>query len=594
MNILQSDFTFFKKLHIKTMLDLALNVPKKYENTIISKSLNQANLVVEISVKSIQVTAKTFKVLAFCKTFNQNIFLVIFNPSKYHYQAFQGDLVVSGRYANNQIIQPKILKEYGYIKPIYKNNQKILSKITKYINKKDLENLGLNNHEAKILYDLHNPDENNFNLLDEDVFQNKTIKVLKVAEILNYLLKLSKKKLEFVALSKLSNNETPFINSLNFTLTDDQLSAIKDIKQDFLSNFASKRVIVGDVGSGKTMVILAAIYMAYPKKSILMAPTSILANQLYHEAKKYLPKEYNIAFITKKTKVKNLENFDIFIGTHALLYQKLPTCDLVIVDEQHRFGTNQRNLIQKLAENDNEKRAHYLQFSATPIPRTLAMIHSSVVKYSFIKQMPFEKNIKTKVIKKQNFKNLIEHINDEIAQNYQIAIIYPLVEESENHEYQSLQEASSYWEKNFKKVYLTYGKDKEKEEVFEKFAKDGNILLSTTVIEVGISLPKLRTIIIVGAERLGLATLHQLRGRVGRLGGLGYCFLFTKKDESQRLEEFCKTKSGFDIAELDLKYRKSGELLSGIMQHGNSFEYFNLSEDEEILKEVKARISTNI
>jgi ATP-dependent DNA helicase RecG len=257
-----------------------------------------------------------------------------------------------------------------------------------------------------------------------------------------------------------------------------------------------------------------------------------------------------------------------------------------MVDEQHRFGTKQRAMIGNLAKN-GDKRAHFLQFSATPIPRTLSMMHSSLVDFSYIKELPFKKDIETKIIRKSEFKGLLEHIEREIEKGHQTIIVYPLVEESETIEYQSIEEGRAFWEKRFQRVYVTFGKDKNKEEILEEFCEKGNLLVSTTVIEVGISLPRLTTIVIVAPERLGLASLHQLRGRVSRNGLKGYCFLYTNLNQSQRLEDFCKTTSGFEIAELDLKYREGGDMLKGLFQSGKSFIWFDMNDDEIILKRIK-------
>ncbi|HIE35196.1 MAG TPA: ATP-dependent DNA helicase RecG, partial [Campylobacterales bacterium] len=158
---------------------------------------------------------------------------------------------------------------------------------------------------------------------------------------------------------------------------------------------------------------------------------------------------------------------------------------------------------------------------------------------------------------------------------------------SKNYKYKSLEEAKFFWKKHFKNIYITHGKDRNKEEVLIEFREKGDILLSTTVIEVGISLPRLSTIIIVGAENLGLATLHQLRGRVSRVGLKGYCFLYTKDKKNRRLNLFSKISSGFEIAELDLRFRKSGDLLTGKEQSGKSFKWIDLGLDEEIIKRVK-------
>jgi ATP-dependent DNA helicase recG len=357
-----------------------------------------------------------------------------------------------------------------------------------------------------------------------------------------------------------------------------------------------------------------------------MAPTSILAEQIYAEAARLLP-DFMRVLLVKSGDKPEFDGVNLIIGTHVLLYQSLPAAPLVMIDEQHRFGSNQREKINALAsgglgretqldeadgefevkfeggERSNlteispqkrqaktadETKAHVVQFSATPIPRTLSMIQSSFAEFSFLKQMPFEKHIHTQILQSADFGELLAHIKAQIAKGKQVAVIYPLVEGSESSNYQGLEEAQGFWRANFANVYVTHGKDKEKEQVLREFRERGDVLLSTTVVEVGISLPRLSTIVIVGAERLGLASLHQLRGRVGRNGGSGFCFLFTKlKNPPSRLREFCETLDGFKIAEIDLKNRQSGDILNGAFQHGATFEYYDY--EEEITQAAKDR-----
>jgi ATP-dependent DNA helicase RecG len=208
-----------------------------------------------------------------------------------------------------------------------------------------------------------------------------------------------------------------------------------------------------------------------------------------------------------------------------------------------------------------------------------------MIDFSFIRQTPFKKDITTKQITKQDFNKLLEHIKKEIKNKHQIIIVYPLVQASEKINYLSLKEAKDYWIKNFKNVYITSGQDKNKESILQEFREKGDILLATTVVEVGISLPNLSTIVIVGADRLGFASLHQLRGRVSRSGLKGYCFLYSNNN-LPRLEEFCSINNGFDIAQLDLKYRQSGDIINGQKQSGKTFYFIDLRHDEEILKKV--------
>ncbi|WP_143408487.1 ATP-dependent DNA helicase RecG, partial [Helicobacter pylori] len=427
-------------------------------------------------------------------------------------------------------------------------------------------------------------------------FPSQHLNALKYIEMLFYMKNLDRKKLQFNAKIACPNNSErlkAFIASLPFKLTRDQQNAIKEIQNDLTSPIACKRLIIGDVGCGKTMVILASMVLAYPNKTLLMAPTSILAKQLYNEALKFLPPYFEVELLLGGSHKKQSNHLfekitHVVIGTQALLFDKrdLNEFALVITDEQHRFGTKQRYQLEKMASSKGNK-PHSLQFSATPIPRTLALAKSAFVKTTMIREIPYPKEIETLVLHKRDFKIVMEKISEEIAKNHQVIVVYPLVNESEKIPYLSLSEGASFWQKRFKKVYTTSGQDKNKEEVIEEFRELGSILLATTLIEVGISLPRLSVMVILAPERLGLATLHQLRGRVSRNGLKGYCFLCTIQEENERLEKFADELDGFKIAELDLEYRKSGDLLQGGEQSGNSFEYIDLAKDENIIAEVK-------
>ena len=596
-----SDVILLKKLKKRTLLDLALTIPTNYRDTTLSKSIvDGKNLVAKVKVLSTRVVNSKLLIDIFLTDFNSRANAIFFKTTPYHKELFKvnSEHIISGRasYYNGilQISQPQSLKSYGNILPIYKTNlqeNQIRALIKRYITYDNLYNTGLYEREINTLLNLHFPKSLNI-IKDSKGFKSEVIRDLKSIEAYNHLAKFRKKRVFNKPIKALRNSPKKFIDNLPFKLTKDQLSVIDDIEQDLSSNKkAAKRLIIGDVGSGKTMVILAAAVIANKDKSILMAPTSLLANQLYEEAKKYLSNLLDIAFVSQKTTIGDYKSADFIIGTHALLYKKdLPNVALVMVDEQHRFGANQRAKLDVLVKKDNSN-PHYLQFSATPIPRSQALIESELIDISTIKTLPFEKKIKTITIGKKDFNNLLWHIKKEIEQKYQILIIYPLVEKSNEIPYTSLNEATTYWKKNFDKVYVTHGKDKDKDDVLIEFREKGNILLATTVVEVGISLPRLTTIVIVGAERFGLATLHQLRGRVGRYGIDSYCFLYTNlKEPPQRLKEFSNTLDGFKIAKLDLKYRNSGDILDGTIQSGKSFNWLDLSEDENIIEEAKDRI----
>ncbi|PID47740.1 MAG: ATP-dependent DNA helicase RecG [Proteobacteria bacterium] len=596
MKINDKDRENFKKLHVKNFLDLALILPSSFEDTtLLKRPINDGFGVVEVEIKSHFLKSGFLSIDAFCLTWNLPICFVIFHPKPFHYSLFKRGkkIFVLGKvtfsFGKWQMVQPKVITKIGQINPKYKTplrNASLKNLIQKYINRENLEKFGLEKLHVDTLLDLHRGDKQSIKMLSEPYFSSYVKPILKYIEILNHLQKLSRKKFDFPASALLNGDEGKFVKSLPFELTNDQKNAIKDIKNDLQSPTASRRVIMGDVGCGKTMVIFASVMMAYPKKCILMTPTTILATQIFEDAKEFLPSHVKSCLVTSKDKDEDLGEFDFIIGTHALLYKNLPKCDLVMIDEQHRFGTNQRQLIHSLVSK-GKKHPHFLQFTATPIPRTLSMINSMVVKYSFIKEMPFEKDIDTFIIAKEDFGKLLNHIDKEISRKRQIIVIYPLVEESEASQYQSLDEGRGFWEKKYKNVYVTHGKDKQKEEILNTFKEKGDILLATTLVEVGISLPNLSTIVIVGAEKLGLASLHQLRGRVSRNGLKGYCYLFSYSKNLQRLKDFAKTKSGFDIAWLDLQYRQGGDVLDGLIQHGEQFKYFYMKSDEEILKKAK-------
>ena len=405
------------------------------------------------------------------------------------------------------------------------------------------------------------------------------LRTLKFVEILNYLQKLSAKKTSFPAQIYPLHDISDWLASLPFEPTRDQLSAIKDIASDLQSSLARRRVVMGDVGSGKTLVILASAAMNYPRISYLMAPTSILAEQIYAEARRLLPPQIKVLLVKSGDREPNFAGAHLIIGTHALLYHELAPSNLIMVDEQHRFGSNQREKIARLT-GSGEFRAHFIQFSATPIPRTLSMIQSELVSFSFLKQLPFEKQIKTKILQNDGFAGFMQDLRRELAAGNQAIIVYPLVQQSESSVYQSLEEAAPFWKAQFADVLITHGSDKDKEEVLRRFRDEGQLLITTTIVEVGISLPRLSVILIVGAERMGLASLHQLRGRVGRKGQAGRCYLYTKlKSPPQRLREFAATLDGFKVANIDLKNRQGGDLLGGSVQHGAMFAWYDYEED---------------
>ena len=578
----------FHRLGVGSITALSLISPTTFEDRRLSQELiPNASCVIDATVEHVVRTPKTLKITFFSHNLDAVIEGVIFHPKPYMIHQFpKGERAFFSGKAQWELgkwtmVHPIKISAVGSLVPIYKTPLRVdimRRLIEKNITVENLIADGLPENIARELYGIHFPDQ-------PKPLSEPQLYALKFGELFEYMRRLRLKRRYHKTSFRASGNVKRWMKTLPFELTEDQKKAINAIENDLKGENAARRMIVGDVGSGKTMVILASVILMHPYRSILMAPTTILAAQLYEEAQKFLP-DLRIALVTNATKKGSLEDYDFIIGTHALLHRPLPEAGLVMVDEQHRFGTAQRHALTKLTDNDTSP--HYLQFSATPIPRTQAMIDSAHIDVSLIVQTPFTKNIATRIIGKSDFPALLEHIRSEIAQNHQVLIVYPLVEQSESINYQSIEEARGYWEKNFENVYVTHGKDKEKEGVLIAFRENGHILLATTVVEVGISLPHLSTVVIVGAERLGLSTLHQLRGRVSRTGLQGYCYLYSNKSgKNERLESFSTCNSGFEIAALDLKFRSSGDLLEGSIQSGKKFRWADIGEDEKIVKEVK-------
>ena len=396
------------------------------------------------------------------------------------------------------------------------------------------------------------------------------------------------------------------INILPFQLTKAQLRVLEEIDRDMESNRPMNRLLQGDVGSGKTVVAIIAAYKAVKSgyQATIMAPTAILASQHLESFQSILSKfgircELLISSITKKKKTEILEKLqngeiDILIGTHAILEENVvfKNLGLVITDEQHRFGVKQRSTIASKAQNPD-----IIAMSATPIPRTLALILYGDLDISIIDELPpNRKKIETYAVRKNMEERLNAFVRKQIDEGRQAYIVCPLVEENEEMELKSVIELAEKYQKetfsNYKVAYL-HGKmkPKEKDEIMQRF-KEGEIqiLVATTVIEVGVNVPNASIMVVENAERFGLAQLHQLRGRVGRGEYKSYCILkYEGNGETtrQRMKVMCDTNDGFIISEKDLELRGSGDFF-GTEQHGlPEFKIANLFEDIGILKKVQ-------
>lgn len=397
------------------------------------------------------------------------------------------------------------------------------------------------------------------------------------------------------------------INILPFKLTKAQLRVLEEIDRDMESNKPMNRLLQGDVGSGKTVVAMIAAYKAVKSgyQATIMAPTAILASQHLESFQGILEElgirtELLISSVTKKKKTEILEKLqngeiDILIGTHAILEENVvfKNLGLVVTDEQHRFGVKQRGTIASKGKNPD-----VIAMSATPIPRTLALILYGDLDISIIDELPpNRKKIETYAVRKNMEERVNNFIRKQITEGRQAYIVCPLVEENEDMEgLQSVIElAEKYQKETFSEYKVAYlhgkMKPKEKDEIMERF-KNGEIqiLIATTVIEVGVNVPNSSIMVVENAERFGLAQLHQLRGRVGRGEYQSYCILkYEGNSETirQRMKVMCDTNDGFIISEKDLELRGSGDFF-GTEQHGlPEFKIANLFEDIAVLKKVQ-------
>lgn len=416
-----------------------------------------------------------------------------------------------------------------------------------------------------------------------------------------------KHKIKGMPFEKVGENFNNFYkNHLPFDLTNAQKRVLKEIRNDLGSNAQMNRLLQGDVGSGKTIVALMCMLLAKDNgfQSCLMAPTEILANQHFNGITD-LAKELNIniKILTGSTKTadrkiihEELENgtLDILIGTHALLEDKVQfhNLGLAIIDEQHRFGVEQRSKLWK----KNDVPPHVLVMTATPIPRTLAMSLYGDLDISVIDELPpGRKPIQTVHRYDSNRLKVWKFLKDEITKGRQVYIVYPLIQESEKMDYKDLMDGYESISRDFPlpqySISIVHGKMKpsDKDEEMRRFSEGKtNIMVATTVIEVGVNVPNASVMVIESAERFGLSQLHQLRGRVGRGAEQSYCILMTShklsNDSKIRMETMVRTNDGFEISEVDLKLRGPGDIMGKQQSGVLNLQIADLVKDKEILQ----------
>ena len=627
-----------QKLDIFTVGDLLNYFPVKYEDRRVVKNINeifeQGKYLLKLSIfekpKHSRIKKNMTIIKAICKDDTGFITLTFFN------QDFLMDKLIAGEYyyvfgnvkisfGKLEITNPEIElmdKDWkaGNIMPVYgltyglSNNE--ITKLVKtaletyydqiqdVLPKEIIKKFCLTSKKIAIK-NFHFPsDSKKYSLSKRTIaFEKLLIMQLGLFNIKNNL----SNELSDIALRNTMLSEK-LLSSIPYKLTKAQLKVISEIREDLKSKKTMNRLIQGDVGSGKTVVAVYSLLMAVGSgyQSSMMAPTEILALQHYETIKEYIETadlNVNIEILTGSTKPKEKQEIlnklksgeiDIVVGTHALIEDNVEfkNIGLVVTDEQHRFGVRQRAKLSNKGKNP-----HILIMTATPIPRTLALMIYGDLDISLIDEMPpGRQKIITSIVTDKEKAKAYDFIKNQVDSGRQAYIVAPLVDESENLDLNSAVEIfkelkSSYF--SGYKLGLLHGKmsNSEKEEVINKFYKGRiNVLISTTVVEVGVNVPNAVVMLVLNAERFGLAQLHQLRGRVGRGKHQSYCILVNEsktKKSKDRMNILKRTNNGFIIAEEDLKIRGPGDFF-GVRQHGLSkFEIQNIVNNVETVQQVQ-------
>ena len=618
-----------KKQGINTVYDLLMEFPTKYEDYTLSnidEAVVDVNMVLEGTIVSkvtvnylkTKLTTVTFQLDVDGKKIRCTIFNRVFLKGKINY----GSVVrVQGRFyqnlnnftVNNLIICDEIdrdivpvykvkdISESKYLEIVEKTYRKYRNKIEETLPSMIIEKEQLMTLKETI-YTLHFASD--LKEIDRALGRIKYEELLRYQLSMKYLNYMREKNSVCPIINYKQEVLDQLINSLPYELTKDQKSSISDILKDLKAPYAMNRLLQGEVGSGKTIVAMLAMLAVTSDgfQAALMCPTEILSKQHFETLSETLGSfpDIKIGMLTGSTNPKQRKELleqiasgeiNIIVGTHALFQKDVEYKDLgiVIADEEHRFGVKQRVLIKNKGLDVN-----YLKMSATPIPRTLAISVYGDTNISVIKTMPANrKKVITKYVTETEKKSVIEHMKKEIKDGHQIYVVTPLIDESDALATASANEMyakmTKYFE-GFARVGLIHGKLKsqEKEEIMNSFLnKEIDILVATSIIEVGVNVINATTIVVLGAERFGVATLHQLRGRVMRSDAVPYCFLIPEKTNEiidERLKMVETNTDGFALAEYDLLHRGPGEFFGSKQSGSMNFKYSDLLEDSDILE----------
>lgn len=644
---------FLEKLGLETPFQVINHFPRKYDDfsltPILDLSLDNQKVVVRGKVI---IKEQLFRIRKGLSRFsfkieylNEEIKIVVFNRDFYYKNIVEGEeILVSGKfnYYKKELVAVDI-----FIKNLDNNNVRPIYSLVSGVRDYDFSTIVLkcyqeelkNGHLKNIV-----PSElmRKYKIIDRDKayylahFPKSMVQVknayryLKYEEILVYSLMMQKikaitlgnstssKKIDYVLIDSVLQN-------LPYKLTSSQEVAIKEIFADLESKRIMYRLLQGDVGSGKTIVAIMSLIANYSSgyQGAFMAPTDILARQHYSQIKQMLTNlKSNIKVellvsslpsLKKKEIVDMIANnkVDIIIGTHALIQDKIlfKKLGLAIIDEQHRFGVNQR---KKLREKGKD--VEFLLMSATPIPRTLAISLYGDMDVSTLSDIPYKKrNVETKVIEGKSIKPILNEVESVISNKQKVYVVCSLIEDNQT-ELQNVEKIYEGINKHFHSkcpVFLIHGRldEIEKENIMQEFAScDSGILVATTVIEVGIDIKNASLMVIYDADRFGLAQLHQLRGRIGRNGQESKCYLLCNSDNEETLERLKfleKNDDGFEISRYDMSLRGPGDV-KGIAQSGDfnfntcnifaDFKIFEIARDDakEILKNFESEENKNI
>lgn len=616
-----------KKYNIETVLDLLYSFPSRFEDytiipineiTDVSQTVSISGIV-QSKPSAINVKSNLNMMKFTCDVDGEKVKVTIFNrqflKNKLHYGVY---VRLTGKFdeTKTKFTAAEIaFNEFeNAIQPVFNikgiDDQKLLNiKEKLYYEYKDelIEDLP---EEIRLKYDLI-PIKNAIkyiNIPDELSQTLSAIKRIKFEELFKYQLKVKymlymrKNNPEGIAIKYDNDKLQSFINNLPFQLTDDQNKALQEILSDISSNYKMNRLLQGEVGSGKTVVSAISLYAVTTAgyQGAIMVPTEVLANQHFLTFSEYFKNtDIRVELLTSSTSLKDkkqilddlsLGNIDIVIGTHSLIQKDVvfKKLGLVVTDEEHRFGVKQRvSMVGKGYLID------HLKMSATPIPRTLAISLLGDNDISIIKTLPGNrKEVITKYIDYQRKNIVFDHIKKQIEEGHQIYIITPMIEESDAMDLQNAinvyTRTKKYYE-GFCEVGLIHGKLKteEKDEVMQKFYRNEiQILVATSVIEVGVNVVNATTIVILDADRFGIAQLHQMRGRVRRSDDQAYCFMIsdsTVETSIKRMELVSKTNDGFTLAEEDLMIRGAGDLFGEKQSGGVTFKMADVVVDSELL-----------